>query len=89
MWNSKSQIASLAFHPVDRLLAIATYNEVHFWDWNDSQPFTFVTTKSHREKVRSVFRDCLVILKYYIYKHFLQLTNKFSGMLLLIVWEEN
>lgn len=52
VWNSKSQIASLAFHPVERLLAIATYNEIHFWDWSRSDPFTYVTTKTHKEKVR-------------------------------------
>ncbi|XP_011503015.1 PREDICTED: uncharacterized protein LOC105366307 [Ceratosolen solmsi marchali] len=59
IWNSKSQIASLAFHPVDRLLAIATYNEVHFWDWSNAQPFAFVSTKSHKEKVRYVAFDNL------------------------------
>ena len=52
VWNSKSQIASLAFHPVDRLLAIATYNEVHFWDWSSSEPFAVTATKTHKEKVR-------------------------------------
>lgn len=51
---SKSPIASLAFHPVDRLLAIATYNEVHFWDWGEPTPFTFITTKNYKEKVRYV-----------------------------------
>ncbi|KAJ8680468.1 hypothetical protein QAD02_016255 [Eretmocerus hayati] len=59
VWNSKSQIASLAFHPTERLLAIATYNEIHFWDWSESQPFSTVATKSHREKVRYVAFDNL------------------------------
>ncbi|XP_014232544.1 uncharacterized protein LOC106656237 isoform X3 [Trichogramma pretiosum] len=59
IWNSKSQIASLAFHPVYRLLAIATYNEVHFWDWDKPEPEKHVTTNSHREKVRYVAFDNL------------------------------
>ncbi|XP_008209664.1 serine-rich adhesin for platelets isoform X3 [Nasonia vitripennis] len=59
VWMSKNPIASLAFHPVDRLLAIATYNEVHFWDWNEPTPFTFITTKNYKEKVRYVAFDNL------------------------------
>ena len=60
-------IASLAFHPVERLLVIATLNELHFWDWSQdskdsknpgpSAPFCKVSTKSDKEKVRYVKFD--------------------------------
>lgn len=54
MWNAKSQtvIASLAFHPSERLVVIATYNEIHFWDWSQSEPFAVATTRTEKEKVR-------------------------------------
>lgn len=52
VWICKSQVASLSFHPVQRLLVIATHNEVHFWDWNQSTPFAVTSTKSNKEKVR-------------------------------------
>lgn len=57
IWNAESQtvIASLAFHPSERLLVIATYNEIHFWDWSKSQPFAVATTKTEKEKVRYVY----------------------------------
>ncbi|XP_015600345.1 uncharacterized protein LOC107270141 isoform X2 [Cephus cinctus] len=59
VWNTESQtvIASLAFHPSERLLVIATYNEVHFWDWSQSEPFAVVTTRNDKEKVRYVAFD--------------------------------
>ena len=42
----------LAFHPFDRLLVVATSNELHFWDWSAaSRPFAKVRTSS--EKVTS------------------------------------
>lgn len=54
IWNADSRtvIASLAFHPFERLLVIATYNEIHFWDWSKSQPFAVTATKTEKEKVR-------------------------------------
>ncbi|XP_074604087.1 activating molecule in BECN1-regulated autophagy protein 1-like [Brevipalpus obovatus] len=60
LWvNSHDQlIASLAFHPIDHLILIATYNELHFWDWRQRQkPFLTLTTPSEKEKVRFVKFD--------------------------------
>lgn len=59
VWNTDSQtvIASLAFHPTERLLVIATYNEIHFWDWSESEPFAVATTRNGKEKVRYVAFD--------------------------------
>lgn len=53
VWTADSQtaIASIAFHPEDQLLVIATYNELHFWDWSKPEPFVHVTTSTAREKV--------------------------------------
>ncbi|XP_072765111.1 uncharacterized protein [Anoplolepis gracilipes] len=61
IWNADSHtvIASLAFHPFKRLLVIATYNEIHFWDWSKSQPFAVAATKTDKEKVRYVAFDNL------------------------------
>ncbi|XP_043465249.1 probable WRKY transcription factor protein 1 isoform X3 [Leptopilina heterotoma] len=61
VWNSDSQtvIASLAFHPSERLLVIATYNEIHFWDWSQSEPFAVIATKHEKERVRYVAFDNL------------------------------
>ncbi|XP_071642192.1 uncharacterized protein [Temnothorax longispinosus] len=61
IWNADSHtvIASLAFHPFERLLVIATYNEIHFWDWSKSQPFAVTATKTDKEKVRYVAFDSL------------------------------
>jgi WD40 repeat protein len=39
VWCTEGVIASLAFHPVDRLLVVATFNELHFWDWSRPEPF--------------------------------------------------
>lgn len=54
VWNceSHSVIASLAFHPTERLLVIATFNEIHFWDWSISKPFAIASTRNEKEKVR-------------------------------------
>nr|CAD7455842.1 unnamed protein product [Timema tahoe] len=52
-------IASLAFHPTDRMLVIATYNELHFWDWSEATPFTKCYTANEKEKVRYVSFDSL------------------------------
>ncbi|CAK9825647.1 Activating molecule in BECN1-regulated autophagy protein 1 [Anthophora retusa] len=59
VWNAESQtvIASLAFHPSEKLLVIATNNEIHFWDWSQSEPFAVITTKSDKVKVRYVAFD--------------------------------
>lgn len=55
-----SVIASLAFHPQDHLILIATCNELHFWDWRQgSDPFLTLTTSSEKEKVRYVKFDAL------------------------------
>ncbi|CAG4998607.1 unnamed protein product [Parnassius apollo] len=61
VWNVRDEtvIASIAFHPREQLLVIATYNELYFWDWNQSAPFTKVTTNNINEKVRYVAFDAL------------------------------
>ncbi|KAJ9589882.1 hypothetical protein L9F63_017000, partial [Diploptera punctata] len=61
IWTAESQtvIASLAFHPTDRMLVIATYNELHFWDWSQPFPFTKCYTSNEKEKVRYVAFDPL------------------------------
>ncbi|KRT78785.1 WD40 domain-containing protein [Oryctes borbonicus] len=60
-WTSEipTVIASIAFHPDDRLLVIATYNELYFWDWSKPEPFMHVATGSIKEKVRYVAFDKL------------------------------
>ena len=57
LWVTDGVIASLAFHPVERLLVIATFNELHFWDWSQAQPTTKVLTSNEKEKVRYVKFD--------------------------------
>ena len=54
MWKSTNGyvISSLAFHPVDQVLVFAQGNEIHFWDWRDSQPFAHCKTANDYEKVR-------------------------------------
>ncbi|XP_022254227.1 activating molecule in BECN1-regulated autophagy protein 1-like isoform X2 [Limulus polyphemus] len=47
-------ITSLAFHPYDRVLVIATFNKIYFWDWSRPLPFATCVTSSDREKVRFV-----------------------------------
>ncbi|CAH2066988.1 unnamed protein product, partial [Iphiclides podalirius] len=61
VWNVRNEtvIASIAFHPREQLLVIATYNELYFWDWNQPAPFTKVTTNNVNEKVRYVAFDAL------------------------------
>lgn len=60
IWTAESQtvIASLAFHPVDRMLVIASYNELHFWDWSQPEPFAKCYTANEKEKVRLVLKKC-------------------------------
>ena len=57
VWRAEGVVASLAFHPTDRLLVVATFNELHFWDWSQSLPFAKVSTASEKEKVRYVKFD--------------------------------
>lgn len=63
VWSTESQtvIASLAFHPSEKLLVIATHNEIHFWDWSQSKPFAVITTEVGKlaQKVRYVAFDNL------------------------------
>ncbi|CAH1966553.1 unnamed protein product [Acanthoscelides obtectus] len=61
VWTAAHQtvIASLAFHPNDRVLVIATYNEVYFWDWSQPEPFVHAATSNPKEKVRYVAFDNL------------------------------
>ncbi|KAG1687338.1 Activating molecule in BECN1-regulated autophagy protein 1 [Nymphon striatum] len=59
LWISdkKAVIASLAFHPTEKLLVIATSNELYFWDWRMSKPLKKCKTASEREKVRFIKFD--------------------------------
>lgn len=61
VWTSSmpSVIASIAFHPNDRVLVIATSNEVYFWDWSQPEPFVHAATNNPKEKVRYVAFDKL------------------------------
>ncbi|CAH0725953.1 unnamed protein product, partial [Brenthis ino] len=61
VWNVRNEtvIASIAFHPREQLLVIATFNELYFWDWSQPAPFTKVTTNNINEKVRYVAFDSL------------------------------
>ena len=57
VWNSETGrgvISSLAFHPTDQLLVIATSNEVLFWDWSKPEPFARSKTETTHERVRYV-----------------------------------
>ncbi|XP_072172067.1 activating molecule in BECN1-regulated autophagy protein 1A-like [Diadema setosum] len=54
---SRTTITSLSFHPRDRLLAVATNNQIFLWDWNEPSPFTSVQTSSDKETVRLVRFD--------------------------------
>ena len=48
----KAVIASLAFHPTDHVLLIATSNKLLFWSWDQPEPFACIQTASTEEKVR-------------------------------------
>lgn len=50
--DSGTVIASLAFHPTVRLLAVATFNEIVFWDWSHPYPLARCSTENTKEKVR-------------------------------------
>ncbi|XP_037509981.2 activating molecule in BECN1-regulated autophagy protein 1A-like isoform X1 [Rhipicephalus sanguineus] len=56
VWSSRegTVISSLAFHPLEPLLAIATANRVVLWDWRKGQALATCKTGSEREKVRFV-----------------------------------
>uniref|UniRef100_A0A6G1S361 Activating molecule in BECN1-regulated autophagy protein 1 n=1 Tax=Aceria tosichella TaxID=561515 RepID=A0A6G1S361_9ACAR len=58
-WTSENHtiITSLDFHPKERVLVIATANDVHFWDWSESEPFAKTSTMHDREKVKFVVFD--------------------------------
>lgn len=58
-WTSDNHtiITSLDFHPRERVLVIATANDVHFWDWSESEPFAKTSTMYDREKVKFVVFD--------------------------------
>ncbi|CAG9099199.1 unnamed protein product [Plutella xylostella] len=57
--GNETVISSIAFHPRDQLLVIATFNELYFWDWSQPAPFTKVSTNNINEKVRYVAFDSL------------------------------
>ena len=38
VWCTEGVVASLTIHPVEKFLVIATYNELHFWDWENEEP---------------------------------------------------
>ncbi|CAH2988832.1 unnamed protein product [Chilo suppressalis] len=61
VWSVRNEtvIASIAFHPREQLLVIATYNELYFWDWSQPAPFNKVSTNNINEKVRYVAFDAL------------------------------
>ncbi|XP_042235545.1 uncharacterized protein LOC121875174 [Homarus americanus] len=61
VWTTEKNtvIASLAFHPTDQVLVIATFNEIYFWDWYQPEPFAKICTSDEKEKVRYVKFDPL------------------------------
>ncbi|KAG8226901.1 hypothetical protein J437_LFUL007815, partial [Ladona fulva] len=61
LWTAQPDrgIYSLAFHPTDRVLVVATLNELHFWDWSQPVPFAKCITASEKEKVKYVSFDRL------------------------------
>lgn len=58
-WSSENNtiITSLDFHPRERILVIASANDIHFWDWSESRPFAKTTTTHDKEKVKFVEFD--------------------------------
>lgn len=54
VWTTEKNtvIASLAFHPTDKVLVVATFNEIYFWDWFQPHPFTKISTADEKEKIR-------------------------------------
>ena len=76
-------IASLAFHPSERLLVIATNSTLYFWDWNFPNPFTKCSTANEKQKLRQVF-----ILFFYNFFLLCVILTSFSclDMWVLILW---
>ena len=56
MWKSEKQtvIASLAFHPTEKIVVISAGSELIFWDWSIAEPFAVCKTGKEYEKVRYV-----------------------------------
>lgn len=54
VWLCNNCVASLAFHPVSRLLVVAANNEMFFWDWSQDSPCVTLATASDKERVRLV-----------------------------------
>ena len=50
-------VTSLAFHPTDMVLLIASGNQLLFWAWHRSEPFAIAESASVHEKVRLVKFD--------------------------------
>lgn len=59
LWTSENNsiISSLDFHPKERILVIATANDILFWDWSQPRPFAKTTTTHDKEKVKFVEFD--------------------------------
>ena len=56
---SCQNVTSLAFHPTDMVLLIATGNQLLFWSWGQKKPFAMVESASGDEKIRLVRFDSL------------------------------
>lgn len=50
-------IASLAFHPTDKVLVIAAGNTIYFWDWDKPEPFATCSTAHEFERLRWIRFD--------------------------------
>ncbi|KAH9519395.1 hypothetical protein Btru_075441 [Bulinus truncatus] len=45
-------ITSLAFHPTGQVLVFAAMNNIYFWDWSKSAPFSYTQTAHDYERIR-------------------------------------
>ena len=52
-------VTSLAFHPTDMVVLIATSNQLLFWAWDQPEPFEMAESKSSEEIIRFVKFDSL------------------------------
>ena len=52
-------VSSLAFHPTDTVLLIASGHQLLFWSWYQPEPFVTVNSASIEEKLRLVKFDAL------------------------------
>ncbi|XP_013397817.1 activating molecule in BECN1-regulated autophagy protein 1 [Lingula anatina] len=61
VWRSEkgTVISSVAFHPTEQILVIATGNELLMWNWNEEQPNVRISTAHEYERVRWVRFDHL------------------------------